>query len=102
MNILGTFDLDMSLSTHRQRTILAEGDMAEKLIIPNEAKVCATCSYWDGERTIDPDVQVVVVKQDAEGECLAHAQQTPGLWDTRQDPACLWEPLAPDEPPVVK
>jgi len=70
--------------------------MADKLIIPAEVKVCATCSYWDGDRTVDPDLQVVVVKHDCEGECLVHAQQMPGLWDTRQDRECLWENLEPD------
>lgn len=70
--------------------------MAEKLILPTELKVCATCSYWDGEREVDPDVQVVVVDRDCEGECLVHAQPIPGLWDTRQDPDCPWENIEPD------
>ena len=70
--------------------------MAEKLILPTETKVCATCSYWDGDRAVDVDIQVVVVDTECEGECLVHAQAMPGLWDTRQDPECLWEDLAPD------
>lgn len=71
--------------------------MAEKLILPTEVRVCATCSYWDGERTVDREVQVVVVNHDCEGECLVHAQNMPALWDTRQDCECLWEDLVPDE-----
>jgi len=72
--------------------------MAGKLILPSEVKVCATCSYWDGERSVDPDMKVVVVDGDVEGECLVHAQKIKALWDTRQDPDCLWEDLNPDEP----
>jgi len=72
--------------------------MAGKLILPGEVKVCATCSYWDGERSVDPDIKVVVVDGNVEGECLVHAQQMQALWDTRQDPDCLWEDLTPDEP----
>lgn len=75
--------------------------MAGKLILPSEVKVCATCSYWDGERTVDPDMKVVVVDENVEGECLVHAQQMQALWDIRQDPDCLWEDLTPDEPPAL-
>lgn len=71
--------------------------MTGKLILPSEVKVCATCSYWDGERSVDPDIKVVVVDEHVEGECLVHAQQMKALWDTRQDPDCLWEDLDPDE-----
>ena len=71
--------------------------MAEKLILPTELKVCATCSYWDGERAVDRDVQVVVVSKCVQGECLVHAQDTPALWDTRQDKDCLWENISPDD-----
>ena len=71
--------------------------MAEKLILPTEVKVCATCSYWDGERTVDREVQVVVVNHHCEGECLVQAQNTPALWDTRQDRECLWENVLPDD-----
>ncbi len=74
--------------------------MADKLIIPAEVKVCATCSYWDGERKVDSDVNVVVVSSDCEGECLVHAQKVPALWDTRQDTQCLWEDLTPDDPEI--
>ena len=72
--------------------------MAEKLILPSEVKVCGTCRYWDGARSVDPDVHVVVVDENVEGECLVHAQQMSALWDTRQDKDCLWEGLDPDEP----
>jgi len=68
------------------------------LIIPTEVKVCATCSYWDGDRSVDREVQVVVVDHECSGECLVHAQAMPALWDTRQDCECLWEDLTPDEP----
>lgn len=71
--------------------------MADKLILPSEVKVCATCSYWDGERSVDPEVNVVVVESGVEGECLVHAQQMQALWDTRQDPECLWEDLTPKD-----
>ncbi len=71
--------------------------MTGKLILPAEVKVCATCSYWDGKRSVDPDIKVVVVDENVQGECLLHAQQMQGLWDTRQDPDCLWEDLMPDQ-----
>ena len=42
--------------------------MVDKLILPAEVKVCATCSYWDGER-----------RDDIRKEC-----------------GCIWEDLEPD------
>lgn len=72
--------------------------MAEKLILPAEVKVCATCSYWDGERLVDHDVKVVVVAGHCEGECLAQQKLVPGLHDIRQECSCIWEDLEPDQP----
>jgi len=70
--------------------------MAEKLILPTEVKVCATCSYWDGERQVDPDMKVVVVDGDCQGECLVQEAGKPGLHDVRCECDCLWEDLEPD------
>lgn len=70
--------------------------MAEKLILPTEIKVCATCSYWDGERRVDPDIKVVVVSQECQGMCLVQDTAKPGLHDVRQECSCIWEDLEPD------
>lgn len=70
--------------------------MAEKLILPAEVKVCATCSYWDGERQVDAEMKVVVVAEECVGECLVTESHRAGLHDTRGDCACLWEDLEPD------
>ena len=75
--------------------------MIQKLIVPAEVKVCATCSYWDGERKIDPELRVVVVEDCSDGECLVQGKCCKGLNDEaewRDD--CLWEHLAPDEIPA--
>lgn len=72
--------------------------MAEKLILPTEVKVCATCSYWDGERQVDADMKVVVVTEKCQGVCLVQDVDKPGLHDVRQERSCLWEDLEPDEP----
>lgn len=71
--------------------------MTERIILPAEVKVCATCSYWDGERAVDPDVNVVVVADSCQGECLAQEKPIPGLHDVRQECSCIWESLQPDE-----
>ena len=74
--------------------------MGKKLIIPAEIKVCATCSYWDGKRTVDPELRVVVVEDCSDGECLVQGKCCQGLNDEfewRDD--CLWEHLAPDDDP---
>lgn len=70
--------------------------MAEKLILPTEVKVCATCSYWDGERHVDPEMKLVVVSHECEGECLVHEEPKKALQDIRNDCACMWEDLEPD------
>lgn len=72
--------------------------MAEKLILPTEVKVCATCSYWDGERRVDAEMRVVVVSDECRGECLVQEAQKPGLHDVRKECSCIWEDLEPDRP----
>lgn len=74
-------------------------NMEKKLILPAEVKVCATCSYWDGERRVDDELSLVVVAEDCRGECLVQEQHFDGLVDVRQMPHCQWEPLEGDEDP---
>lgn len=79
---------------------LLQQTMGKKLILPAEIKICATCSYWDGERKVDPELRVVVVDEASAGECLVQNKCCQGLNDEfewRDD--CLWEHLAPDEAP---
>ena len=64
-----------------------------RLIVPNEFKLCATCSYWDGRRETDSELRVVVVEHDGVGECLLHGSQRQGLNDVRQESSCVWEVL---------
>lgn len=71
--------------------------MAEKLILPTEVKVCATCSYWDGERHVDADMRIVVVSDECQGECLVQETQKLALQDVRKERACIWEDLEPDQ-----
>lgn len=70
--------------------------MAEKLILPTEVKICATCSYWDGERRVDEDMKLVVVDGECLGECLVQGQDKPALHDVRKECACIWEDLEVD------
>ena len=70
--------------------------MAEKLILPAEVKVCATCSYWDGERHVDTEMKLVVVSDDCHGECLVQGQEKSSLQESRKDHSCIWEDLEPD------
>lgn len=91
--------------------------MKRKLILPAEVKVCATCSYWDGERKIDGEYALVVVADGCEGECLVQEKQIHCLDGVhRMSDDCSWEQLdiepeadspagglpgsAPDAPPV--
>ncbi|MBL8449265.1 MAG: hypothetical protein JNM32_05000 [Dechloromonas sp.] len=76
--------------------------MAEKLILPAEIKVCATCSYWDGERQVDADMKVVVIDHDCVGECLVQEKSKPGLHDLRKECVCMWEDLEPDPASVTQ
>lgn len=75
--------------------------MAEKLILPTEVKVCATCSYWDGERQVDAEMKLVVVSAECQGECLVQEASKPGLHDVRKECDCIWEDLEPDEAETV-
>ncbi len=75
--------------------------MAEKLILPTDIKVCATCSYWDGERRVDPEMKLVVVTQECEGECLVTEQRKPALNDIRCECECLWEDIEADDANVT-
>lgn len=68
----------------------------KKIILPAEVKVCATCTYWDGERSIDEDVQIVVVDEACHGECIVREKDLPALRCGVDDPDCLWENLDPD------
>jgi hypothetical protein len=67
--------------------------MEKKLILPAEVKVCATCSYWDGERQVDEELNLVVVAEAGRGECLVHGGECDGLSDTRGMHHCSWESL---------
>lgn len=70
-----------------------------KLIVPAEVRLCATCSYWDGERAVDTELRLVIVGESCTGECLVQAKPCPGLNDARTAAAeCVWEHLAPDLP----
>ena len=72
--------------------------MGKKLILPAEVKICATCSYWDGERKIDPELRVVVIDESSTGKCLVQDESRQGMTDEfKWHPDCLWEHLAPDE-----
>ena len=71
--------------------------MAEKLILPTEVKVCATCSYWDGDRQVDAEMRLVVVADDCAGECLVSETQKAGVTDSRSECDCIWEDLEPDD-----
>ena len=73
--------------------------MSQKLILPTEVRVCATCSYWDGQRHVDGEVNVVVVDDQCEGECLVQEAGKPGVHDIRHECLCMWESLNPDEAP---
>lgn len=71
--------------------------MGKKLILPTEVKVCATCSYWDGSRKVDEELQVVVVDEACRGECLVQEKDFDGLVDTRLVHECAWEPISDAE-----
>jgi len=72
-----------------------------KLILPVELKVCASCTFWDGPRSVDTDVRVVVVCESCEGECLVTAVSTPSLRAVHGDSDCLWDTVIDaDAPPA--
>lgn len=68
-----------------------------KLILPSEITVCATCTYWDGERTVDPEMRLVVVQPCAVGECLVSESEMGALARGKPDCDCLWEDIEPDD-----
>jgi hypothetical protein len=70
--------------------------MSRKVILPSEVKVCATCTYWDGEREVDEEVHVVVVAADCSGECVVQEKHKQALHDVRLEDDCLWDDLEPD------
>jgi hypothetical protein len=72
---------------------------ADKLILPCELRVCATCSFWDGERQVDGDARVVVVAEACAGEYMLRGQQTPCTLTRGRLKVCDWEPLPEAEPP---
>lgn len=76
--------------------------MAKKLILPAEVKVCATCSYWDGDRQVDTEMKLVVVATSCQGECLVQAMQKHGVTDVRSECDCMWEYLEPDDAVTAK
>jgi hypothetical protein len=72
--------------------------MERKLIVPAEIKVCATCSYWDGERKVDEELSLVVVAESCEGQCLVQDKSCGSLDSVRRAVGeCAWEHLAPDD-----
>ena len=71
--------------------------MAEKIVLPNEVPLCGTCSYWDGERKVDEESQLVVVESNSNGTCLITEKQRPALYANPKKHACLWEDLNPPE-----
>lgn len=71
--------------------------MGEKLILPAEVKVCATCCYWDGERQVDEEMKLVVVAGECQGYCLAQETDKHALHDVRLEDDCIWSDLGPDE-----
>ena len=74
--------------------------MKRKLILPTEVKVCATCSYWDGQRKVDTELRLVVISESCVGDFLVQSKQSPALNDVRaESDDCSWEHLAPDDAP---
>ena len=69
-----------------------------KLIVPVELKVCATCAYWAGVRSVAEDVRVVAVCESCAAECLVREVSMPPLWPVHEDTKCLWDAVCVDEP----
>lgn len=72
-----------------------------KLIIPAEVKLCATCSFWDGERKVDGEMRVVIVSEKCSGECLYKECRTDALTDVRQIHHCMWEDIDGEAAPAA-
>jgi hypothetical protein len=68
-----------------------------KLILPAELKVCATCTYWDGTRSVDDGVRLVVVCESCQGECLVRQASMPALRAVGEDRHCLWDGVSTDD-----
>ena len=75
------------------------GEKPEKLVLPNELPLCGTCSYWDGERKVDEESQLVVLTSDSNGTCLVTEKKRPALFANPKKHTCLWEDLNPAESP---
>lgn len=74
--------------------------MKRQLILPAEIKVCATCSYWDGQRKVDTELRLVVISESCVGACLVQGKNSTALNDVRgESDGCVWEHLAPDDAP---
>jgi hypothetical protein len=71
---------------------------ARKLILPTEIRVCATCSFWDGERRVSPETRVVVVSERCAGECILRGQCTACTAPGGALDGCAWEPIGDDPP----
>jgi hypothetical protein len=69
-----------------------------KVIVPVELRVCATCTYWDGARSVDEDVRLVVVCESCKGECLVRESSMPALRLVHGDAECLWDAVCFEEP----
>jgi hypothetical protein len=69
-----------------------------KLILPSELRG-ATCTYWDGRRSVDAELRVVVVCDSCEGECLVRQVPMPALRAVHQDTGCVWDDIHADDPP---
>lgn len=80
---------------------LSDNSVSDELIVPTEFAVCATCGFWDGQRRVDEEAGLVVVKQDLEGECLLRSISVPGLFaaslaSPELQHQCEWEPIEGD------
>jgi hypothetical protein len=71
-----------------------------KVIVPVELKVCATCTYWDGARSVDEEVRLVVVCESCEGECLVREVSMPALRVKPENTECLWDAVDADDLPA--
>lgn len=63
------------------------------VFLPAETEVCATCSYWDGERKVDEDLKLVIINADQQGTCLVKDQSKLALFPKHLEYNCLWEDL---------
>lgn len=73
-----------------------------KLIIPAEVKLCATCSFWDGDRKVDDEMRVVIVSEKCCGVCLYKECSTEALTDVRHVHHCMWEDIDGEAAPAAE